>query len=71
MFSNSSSQANVLMLNNIVLEALVGSVQWTLPWVRFQINQESTVPKAICPACAADLSAGIFLSNQLILDAEK
>jgi hypothetical protein len=43
---SSLSHARVLMLYNKVREALLTSVTWVFPPVRFQMSQESIVPKA-------------------------
>ncbi len=69
--NNSSSQDAVSRLQSMVLEALVTSVLKTFPAVRFQINQESTVPKQISPAFILSDNPGTSLSNQRILLAEK
>ena len=50
--SSSSSQSPLAMLYSIVRDALLASVTWTLPPVRFQTSQESTVPNASAPAFA-------------------
>ena len=59
------------MLKSIVREALVTSVAWTLPPVRFQISQESTVPKRSRPAWALRRAPGTFSRIQWILVALK
>ena len=49
----SASHSPFAMLYRRVREALVASVAWTRPPVRFQISQVSTVPKASFPASAS------------------
>ena len=55
------------MLKSMVLEALLTSVTWVFPPVRFQTSQESTVPKRSFPACAFCLAPGTFSRIQRIL----
>ncbi len=50
--SSSSSQSPLRMSNSIVRDALVASVTWTLPPVRFHTSHASTVPNASSPAFA-------------------
>ena len=69
--SSSSSHSNVLMLKSIVLEALLTSVTWTSPLVRFHTSHESTVPKRSSPASARALAPGTFSRIQRIFVAEK
>ena len=68
-FRSSSSQAAVRRLKSCVRAALLKSVAWTLPAVRFQRSQLSTVPRQTasvdCPM------ASIRLSSQRALLAEK
>ena len=55
----------------MVREALVRSVAWTRPSVRFQISQLSTVPNFSSPRSARALAPGTWSSSQAILLAEK
>ena len=59
------------MLKSIVREAFVRSVAWTLPSVRFQMIQLSTVPKRSSPRSARSRTPGTFSRIQAILLAEK
>ena len=56
---------------NLIFLALVTSVVCTLPWVKFQINQLSTVPKANSPASARLRMLGSLSRIHLILVPEK
>ncbi len=54
--------------------ALVGSVTWTppsVPPVRFQISQESVLPKSASPASAASRTPSTFSRIHWILPPEK
>ncbi len=70
-FSSSSSHCNVLILNSKVLLALVISVTCLSPFVKFQINQLSTVPKAISPFSACFLNSGSWSKIHFIFVPEK
>ena len=59
------------MLKSRVREALVTSVTWRWPLVRFQISQLSTVPKASSPRSARARAPGTLSRIQLTLVAEK
>ncbi len=59
------------MSNSSVREALVTSVTWRLPPVRFQISHESTVPNAISPASARARKPSTLSSSHAILVPEK
>src|SRR6266566_151449 len=61
-FSSSSSQSPVRRLNNIVRDALLGSVTCTRPPVKFQTSHESTVPNASLPAFALARAPGTLRS---------
>ena len=52
------SHCCVWMLKSMVREALVASVAWTLPPVRFQMSQLSTVPKSSSPRLARAAAPG-------------
>lgn len=64
------SHVPVWMLKSMVRLALVGSVAWTSPWVRFQISHESTVPNANSPASARSRAPGTVSKIQAIFEAE-
>ena len=70
-FSSSSSQSPVRMLKSIVRDAFEASVMCVCPFVRFQINQESTVPKAKRPERARARAPWVCLSSHWILVALK
>lgn len=63
--NNSSSQSAVCKLNNMLGEALVTSVMCSWPPVKFQINQLSIVPKAICPASARLTMRASYLATSV------
>lgn len=68
------SHSRVSRFISMVREALVTSVTWTppsVPPVRFQISQESMVPKAISPRSARLRSPGTLSSSQAALGPEK
>ena len=55
----------------MVREALLGSVTWVAPPVKFQISQLSTVPKASLPASARARAPSTLSKIQAILLPEK
>ena len=65
------SQVRLLMSKSIVLEALLTSVTWQPPLVRFQMSQVSTVPNLSFPASALALAPGTLSRIHLILVALK
>ena len=58
-------------LNSMVRLALLTSVTWRAPCVRFQMSQLSTVPKASSPRSAWARAPGTWLSSHCSLVAEK
>ena len=64
-------QRPLWMSYSIVRAALVASVAWTAPPVRFQISQLSTVPKARSPACARSRAPSTWSRIHFSLVAEK
>ena len=59
------------MLKSIVLDALLTSVTWHPPLVRFQMSQVSTVPNLSFPASALALAPATLSRIHLILVALK
>src|ERR1700681_2370024 len=70
-FRRSLSQRSSTTLYNSVRDALVRSVTWRLPLVRFQINQLSTVPKASLPRSARERAPSTLSRIHAILVPEK
>ena len=71
MSKSSLSHCISLILNKLVLEAFVTSVAKILPFVNFQINQVSIVPKQTCPFLAFFLTPSTLSKIQAIFVAEK
>jgi len=69
--SNCESHCKVLILNNKVRDALLASVTWRLPPVRFQISQLSIVPNASSPLSARERAPGTLSSSHCNLVPEK
>ena len=69
--SSSSSQSSVARSTSSVRDALLTSVTWTAPPVRFQMSQLSMVPKASSPRSARARAPGTWSSSHAIFVAEK
>ena len=59
------------MSQSSVRDAFETSVAWTLPPVRFQMSQVSTVPKASSPFSARSRAPGTRSKSHAIFVAEK